>query len=242
MSPIEKIDGHVDALLGLHEGFQMQLRGLLGEALDRPDGHTERARVEFRQAVRDLRVQMSQRLAGNSGANFVTSIAMDLHDQALEDAGLELNDQADEAIASLVRQLIDETEELIRTSLRLDEESLMALYRKIQLRAGMQAATGVNPRIALNMVKGGAISGLRFTRADRSGKRWTASVFTRTAARGMLIRIYCETFLMALLSNGRRSAKLETDDGELVFDIIADYEAVAEERLHPNATRVVTHA
>jgi hypothetical protein len=238
MSALLLIDTLAGSARELHGVFQMQMRLLLAESLDRPDAHTPGARADLHAAVRAARVEASQRF----DQGWLMESAQDVRDQALQDAGLDLNETAADAIRVMIDEQVAGAIESIRNSLRMDEESVLKLHQQVRLRAGMTAATGVSPRVAFNMVKGGAISGLRLTRTDRIGKRWDGPTFTATSVRGLAVSVYCETYLMALLSNGIRTAQIVRDEATVAFDILEGYEAIADQYLHPNTTHLVSHA
>lgn len=238
---IDLIDHLARTLQRHHEGVQLQMKGLLGECLDRADAHTPAARSDLRQSIRTLRIQASEDLAPLTGGP-LRAAADQVFDQAVEDAGLELNAVAKEALNRLIDESIETAVMKVRDSLRLDEETILALHRTVQLRASMRATTGVSARLAFSMVRAGVLSTLKMTRIDRAGKRWDGTIYTRTAMRAMLVAIYSETFLMALLSNGTKNASIEVEGVSLVFDILIGYERIQALHLHPNTTVLVTHA
>jgi hypothetical protein len=242
MIAISLIDQCAGTFRRAHKAMQGQMKGLLGEALDRLDGHSPAARRWLLESLHTLRMRTSVELMPPDEGGLLRTAVSDVLEQAIADAGAPLSETAYLALQPLADESTDAALSRIRDTLRMDEAAVLAAPRKIQLRAGMRAAAGVNPIVAFNMEKGGALRAIQFTRPDRLGRRWDTTVFSTTVLRGLLVSLYCETFMLSLVGQGvTHAAVVDHDGNKIPFDIVEDFEGLQEHYFHPNAERLVTH-
>lgn len=227
----------------VYEGYQMTLKALLGECMDRGGAHSHRARVGLAQSVV---------IAGREVAKEVMTVLEAGVDQVEADAEADVEmDMGEDVRLDFLRlqtQAIASIEGQVRDATRLDGSRIVSTLRATQLKALMRVAQGVtDPDVAFDMVKGGTLVGLSFTRLDRAGKAWSSSIHVRTLARALMVGTYTETYLTSLLSNGYDIASVPGDDGQpILFSItgtdpnLPSFDAIQAEYLHPNASRLVS--
>lgn len=246
---VDLIDYHARQLQRRHLNFQMAVKGVLATFLERSDAVSKGARNLAAEQIRHLRVDASHELAPSEGG--MLELAMhEVANLAEEDAALPLEGDPLKDVATYNGDQLDAAHVKIRDALRLDEDSVLALYRKIQLRAGMMSAGGTNPLVAMDIAKRGEIVGLQFRRVDRLNRAWSSDIYTRTVARHLLVSTYVETYLMALVSNGIDTAQIpgDAEHEPLVFSItgrtqgLPTLDEIRAEHFHPNAVRLVERA
>lgn len=229
-----------------HEDAQMAFRALLGDVLDLPTAWMPATRRSLQILLHDARVHWSRAITPDEGGQLREAVN-EVMTQAEADTGLELPDAARANLFSMVDQSAETAALQIRDALRLDEDTAMGVLRSLQMKAAMKSAAGIDPRIAFNMVKGGSLSGIAFTRRDRAGRAWDTTVYTRTVVRALLVNTYVETFVMTLLANGIDEAKVHVEgDHYIKFGLLEknpqndfiDLGEAAQAYFHPNATRL----
>lgn len=226
-------------------GYQTSLKATLGEFLDRPDAYSGRARSELVDSLRQSRIDSLRELMGilQGGVN------QTVEEADLDLGGTQMTSDVQSDYGSLEAQSLATAGVQISDAMRMDEDTVLVAFRRVQLAAMMRTAQGVDPKIAFNMVKGGVIVGLSFTRRGRNGAIWMTSVYARTVARALMVSTYTEYFLMALLSNGTDIASVPADDATpILFSItgsapgMPSLDDITGRYLHPNASRLVSKA
>lgn len=227
-----------------HTGYQNTIKALLGEFLDRYDAHTPRARTELVQSLHGAHVEALSALT----AMLYVGVD-DVWGAAQGDVALKVSEALSADLGAIVNSGVETAIAQISDALHMDEDTILSMFRKLQLQAAMKAAQGIDPKVAFDMVKGGLIVGVAFTRRDRAGTAWSTSIYSRTVARALMVDSYTEVFLLSLLSNGIDIAAVPGDDGlPIQFSItgtdpdLPDLVDIQAEYLHPNASRLVNKA
>lgn len=222
-------------------GYQTTLKALLGEFLDRPDAYAPSARGELIHALRVAQNNPFDGIFGHlrSGVDSASSDA----DTAV---AMPMTDEVRQDYSAIEAQSLTAATRKISDAMKMDADTILANFRKVQLAAAMRVAQGIEPRVAFNMVKGGMIVGLSFVRRTRNAA-WLTSVYARTVARALMVDTYTETYLLSLLSHGIDVATVPDDNGDPInFSITGstpDMPTLIEiqvEYLHPNASRLVS--
>lgn len=244
MSALDQIELLAHRVEREYLGYQTSLKALLGEFLDRPDAYSGRARSELADALRRARIESLGELTG------ILHVGLDqVAGGARDDVGMEMSKSVQEDWSMLTTQSTATATAQISDAMRMDEDAILAAFRRVQLASSMRSAQGIDHKVAFNMVKGGVIVGLSFTRRGRGGAAWMTSVYARTVARALMVMTYTEVFLMTLLSNGIEIASIPADDRTpILFSITGSapgmptLDDITGRYLHPNASRLVSKA
>ena len=236
------IDRVANSVEAAHVSYQTSLRALLAQFLDRSDAHAPRARGELMGSLHDARMH-----ACSGIYDLISQGIDDVVDAAETDVDGSISDDLQQDLIELESQALDVSLAQVSDALRMDEDMVLSTFRKLQLRATMKIAQGVDPKVAFDMVKSGAITAISFSRVDRSGSRWSTSIYTRTVVRALAVNSYTETFCMYLLSEGLDVASITGEHGnQIKFSITGNDPALSTltgiqaDYLHPNASRLIT--
>jgi hypothetical protein len=242
---LEMMDLTAAHMHAAHSRYHMALRMHFAETLDAGSAHTQVARSRFSRGVSGIRTLHMEQIAPADHQPLADAV-YDMIEQAQIDSGLPIPTERLIHLLEIVGPAMDTTTKFMRDTLHLDETVILGAFSRLQLQAALHAAKGVTASVAMNMVKAGALTNLHFGRTDRSGKKWDTAVYTRTLVRHLLVTVYCEAYLVSLLSNGVPKAWLTDDKGErMEFEILAAggqlWEQLSKEYMHPNTEQLVSH-
>lgn len=243
---IDFIEQHANRTTGSVQAWHFAIRGAMSDAFADPSAISPRAYRNLDAALRNLRSHHQMVVAPIEGGHLRGAIDL-ITEQAEKDAGVKLNGEDSTRIAIFAHDLIDETLLVIRDLLRTDENIVKSRFRNAQIEASLNATRGVDPKVAIDLVRDKTMTALKLTHLDAIGRRWNSAVIARLEVRKALIDIYNHTFMWCLLHDGVEIAAINDKDGGTVFSItgatqgVPSYQDVSA-KMHPNAQFLVSRA
>lgn len=222
---------------------QQAMLGILHTVIESPDVMSRAARTRLEQNLATMRLQWSKAIAPSEGGQLRENAYL-VENLGETDSKLRLTPEMIEEQMHISDAAVEAAHERLRQILQIDVDTVLAVFRTIQLKANMHSvATRTPATTSVRLVKQAVLKTLTFTRADASGKKWGSVIYAKNVARGLLVNLYVEAFLLTLLGHGIDEARIKVpgDAGYINFTVLGTstdkhtHAEIVDEWLHPNA-------